>query len=349
MSLSLRNLPRLLFGLLLALPAGGCSAWWSSGGELTDVDLAHAMRAARSRPPAAASRDVDLRLAAASGAAQDQDLVDVLREVKQLGANDPVAQQRLLDMLQQSKPELWPLVVQQFRSSLAYHQQLVGAETSTPPVATANAAPDSPLPERRKPCVWPGEPSTTVQADFQTPAGQPADPPAPQPVLLTVASEPITPSVTPAPTAAALPQEESKEPNKPDLLELSKLTFCKSVYGYGAYDPYEEARFAAGQQVSIYVELGNYDSEPTDDQYTTKLGTSYQILDEHGERVAAGEFPDVEDVCRSRRRDFHIQYGLVLPDAIAPGKYQLRLAMRDRQSGKVGQGMIAFVIDGDEP
>jgi hypothetical protein len=39
----------------------------------------------------------------------------------------------------------------------------------------------------------------------------------------------------------------------------------------------------------------------------------------------------------------------VLPDKIAPGKYQLRLAMRDLQSDQVGQAIIGFEIGGSEP
>ena len=53
-------------------------------------------------------------------------MADVMQEVQQAGATDPAAQKMLLDELQGTKPELWPLVVQQFRSSASYHQQLSG-------------------------------------------------------------------------------------------------------------------------------------------------------------------------------------------------------------------------------
>ena len=68
------------------------------------------------------------------------------------------------------------------------------------------------------------------------------------------------------------------------------------------------------------------------------------MVDDAGERLAGGEFPNVEDTCQSRRRDFHIQYGLVLPKSAKPGKYHLKLSMNDRQSEKMGSASIALEI-----
>ena len=60
--------------------------------------------------------------------------------------------------------------------------------------------------------------------------------------------------------------------------------------------------------------------------------------------MAGGDFPNVEDCCQSRRRDFHIQYGLVLPKTAKTGKHHLKLVMNDRQSDKMGSASIAFEI-----
>jgi hypothetical protein len=54
----------------------------------------------------------------------------------------------------------------------------------------------------------------------------------------------------------------------------------------------------------------------------------------------------VEDTCRSRRRDFHIQYGLTLPARIEPGHYRLQLTVRDRQGDKIGTSSTEFEIAG---
>ena len=92
------------------------------------------------------------------------------------------------------------------------------------------------------------------------------------------------------------------------------------------------------------MEVENYHSESTDEGYCTSLGSSYELLNDQGNRIAGGEFPDVEDCCRSRRRDFHIQYGLTLPGDIAPGHYRLQLVVKDRQSDKLGSASVKFDI-----
>jgi hypothetical protein len=127
-------------------------------------------------------------------------------------------------------------------------------------------------------------------------------------------------------------------------LSLRNLSFCKNVYGYGAYDPYDTDVFAVGQQVSLYVEVENYHSSSSEKGYCTLLGATYELLDEKGKRVSGGDFPDVDDCCRSRRRDFHIQFGLTLPENLTPGRYRLELVVKDRQSDKLGHATAPFEI-----
>jgi hypothetical protein len=129
-------------------------------------------------------------------------------------------------------------------------------------------------------------------------------------------------------------------------LSLHNLSFCKSVYGYGAIEPYDKDKFSPGQQVTLYVEVENYHSSSTEKGYCTSLGSTYEVLDKSGERVMSGEFPDVDDCCRSRRRDFHIQYGLTLPAKLAAGTYKLQLVVKDRQSDKMGTATASFEIAG---
>lgn len=132
-------------------------------------------------------------------------------------------------------------------------------------------------------------------------------------------------------------------------LSVRNLSFCKSVYGYGAIEPYDVDRFIAGQQVSLYVEVENYHSRATADGYCTSLGSTYEILDEKGTRVGGGTIPDVNDCCRNRRRDFHIEYGLQLPEKLASGRYRLDLVIKDRQSDKIGHATVSFEIGGVAP
>lgn len=127
-------------------------------------------------------------------------------------------------------------------------------------------------------------------------------------------------------------------------LAVVNPTFCKRVYGYGAYEPYDQARFTAGQKVTLYVEVENFTSERTDRGYRSALATGYRVVDDAGHRVDGGDLPVVEDECLSRRRDFHIQYGVTLPRAIYPGKYQMELTLTDQVGHKIGLNALPFEI-----
>jgi hypothetical protein len=421
-------------------------------------------------------------------------LTAAMEEVQQLGERDPNAQQQLLDQLRRSKPELWPLVVEQFRSSLAYHEQLIARGTSDADNMSKDSMDSMGPSSELRPSAEVGQlvdprsvrPDATTEQAFAsaTPAKMPApfDPNAaltaskpayaPRPIADDVEADPIQAhdrqqfdAVAPEQSAGIALASYSAAPQRHDQLEandsaardpqrraaaldwrqhlalavddlssrasdspqstaevhqqvslrmmellagnteaalrpipkisaaeqdywssqiytlatfldhhsqpddtrraaasvihldeavghlremgslsLRNLAFCKKVHDYGAYDPHLEPRFAPGQQVTLYVEVENYHSESTEEGYCTSLGSSYELLDNHGERVGNGEFPDVEDCCRSRRRDFHIQYGLVLPKGLPPGGYRLELAMNDRRSDKRGHASIAFEI-----
>jgi hypothetical protein len=146
--------------------------------------------------------------------------------------------------------------------------------------------------------------------------------------------------------AASVTHLDEAVANLRDLgtLSLRNLTFCKNVYGYGAVEPYKEDRFAAGEKVQLYVEVENYHSESTEKGFTTSLGSTYELLDEKGQRVEGAEFPAVEDCCRTRRRDFHVQFALTLPEKIAAGRYQFQLVVRDRLSDKIASAQASFEI-----
>ena len=68
--------------------------------------------------------------AAASGQPDPQRMQNVMVELRQLGTCDPVAQDQLLESLRQSDPSLWPLVVEQFRATMAYRQRAAAANAA---------------------------------------------------------------------------------------------------------------------------------------------------------------------------------------------------------------------------
>lgn len=541
MPLRTHRLSRLIPGCILAIAAGGCQAPWTAAPSFSRIgatdrgvpsgDVTPKISGASSANSLVADSHAPLP-ATTKSADSDQALAAVLQEVQRAGATDPAAQKMLLDQLQRSKPEMWPLVVQHFQSSQNYHDQLT-AETAkeasssqtavtsvawpaspsnVAAVALSSAAPASGrIGELVDPRAVPGESSANQALTAATPANmsppldrdtialaaaaakipQPlATDPSARPIAATNAnptspstgvptpqtdaspaakqaiyeaavdsasrvkqalatapvatvepanSQAASPAVSPATSAAdpsaqdwrqdieqaikdlqsrltdapqttaevhqqvslrllellaghtedalkPIPQISHEEQDywsgqiyalatyldhhsQPDdkrraaasvvhldeavshlrelgSLALRNLTFCKNVYDYGSYEPYDEPKFTPGQQVLLYVEVENYHSDSTDKGYCTSLGTSYEVFDDHGKRLEGGDFPDVEDCCRSRRRDFHIQYGLAIPKKLGPGKYRLDLDMKDRRGDKLGHASIDFEIRG---
>jgi hypothetical protein len=473
------NLIAVVAGALL-IGIAGCQAPWSAGGDSKQLETSHH----RVTPDAIEAPTMK----AASAAADEATVAKIMQEAREISAKNPAAGKLLLDELNRSEPKLWPLVVQQFRSEQAYHDQLVAKEAAAKamqPKQTAPLVSEPPSAEVGR-LTDPRGVRSSEAAEQAFAAATPANMPAPldpvpsqsplvaqavpkafvddaaaKPLMKLAASEPNAEPVAQAnhvaeiatdhpvdvqqalystganpggktsanddwqthvhlaiddlnarvadgprstaevhqlvslrllnllagDTEAALepiPNVSTEEQDywsgqifalatlldhhrQPDdkrraaasvvhldeavghlrelgTLSLRNLAFCKNVFGYGAYEPINDPTFRPGQQVTLYLEIENYHSESTAKGYKTLLGASYEVEDDAGERVASGEFPNVEDTCQSRRRDFHIQYGLVLPKTVKAGQYHLKLAMRDRQSDKLGSASIDFDV-----
>ncbi|QDT74906.1 hypothetical protein [Lacipirellula limnantheis] len=130
-------------------------------------------------------------------------------------------------------------------------------------------------------------------------------------------------------------------------LRIRNLSFVESVDGFGTYEPSKGSSFAPGQKVMLYAEVENFASSASEEGFATSLGTSFKVLDESNRLVDGKQFPDVHDSCRNRRRDFHMQYELALPERIYPGPYKIELTITDHNSGKIGQTTIPFEITGE--
>jgi hypothetical protein len=130
-------------------------------------------------------------------------------------------------------------------------------------------------------------------------------------------------------------------------LQIHNLAFVKRVDGFGAYETLPDLKFEPGATVTLYAEVENFASTSTAQGFETLLSTSYQVLDASGRRIEGAQFPDVADVCKGRRRDFHLQYGVKLPKRISPGKYQLELMITDQRSGKLGRAALPFEINAE--
>ncbi|WP_145282623.1 hypothetical protein [Pirellulimonas nuda] len=422
----------------------------------------------------------DQESAAAPEPSRDEAFAQILGDLQEIGAADPEAQRLLMEQLQQAKPSLWPLMVQQFKSTLAYSRQLraeqplqdqrpgdwpgqagetrIAARPSDPAPGDAQASPaTAPTPRvtpasthsapevtipgaERQPAPYPTTrasteaPSASTQAawpgathvdasvrpvSFQAPPmpGAPLRPTsdtaaattpgdwqgalrdaidgldtaaidspntadeaylharlrllqlaagmddaavAPIPglpvheqaywskqlfAISTMLGADSQPDLGPRATSAAMHlADASVELSELGALTLRNLTFCKEVYGYGAYEPRTATGFRAGEALVLYVEVENFASQPSAEGQHTSFASRYRLVNEQGGIVQESEFPVIDDYCLSRRRDFHIQYGVTLPPRLPAGRYRLELHVRDQLADKTGHSSIELEV-----
>ncbi|WP_186774757.1 hypothetical protein [Allorhodopirellula solitaria] len=127
-------------------------------------------------------------------------------------------------------------------------------------------------------------------------------------------------------------------------LEVRALEFCTEIEAYGQIKPFPNRRFDAGQEVILYCEIDNFVSHSVEGGFETRLRGSYDLLNANGERIASQALPEDHQISRNHLRDYFIAYQMYLPDAIEPGRYQLRLTMEDIHGKKYGQATVDFEI-----
>lgn len=439
---------RAFLGCALALLTG-CQALFNPSASLDELAYSRAQPVASQldEPPA-----YQVPLPNEPALSEEEALAGVLEELQAIGAIDPDAQRQLMENLRDAKPEHYELIVEQYRTALAFRNQLAAREAASATTDQLANGTQEPAGERapttRREVAPPG-PARRLHAEVVDgpPAARSLEPAPtevagnvrrlptpPQQTIETVShvsdrppvevaapagggnwqeqlddaiaeldaslvSQPRTtaelhahfrlralelfagrpddalrpiPGATPAQqdywakqlyalsafldeqthgddrkrAAAALVYLDQARDQLSELavLEIRNLAFVQSVNGFGEYAMREETKFGPGEQVTLYAEVENFRSESTAEGYRTRLGTSYQIIDQAGNRVDHGQFPDVEDLCQSRRRDFHMQYGIVLPTRIYAGQYSLELIVTDGQSKKIAQQRLPLEI-----
>jgi hypothetical protein len=126
---------------------------------------------------------------------------NIMAELRQLGTLDPAAQDQLLENLRASDPSLWPLVVEQFRATMAYRQRAAAATAATVP-ATPSRPPVvvAPSPVEHVERLPDAGPTRLPVADGVALAPLPAEPP-----------RETTPPAVASPPAAVAPANQPAE------------------------------------------------------------------------------------------------------------------------------------------
>ena len=109
--------------------SGGCSLPWYGS--------AHGITQPRQNP----FTEVTDAVEEAPTQTEEEALANVFDELQEVGEIDPLAREKLTNDLRSAKAEHWPLMVQQFKSALAYRRQLAESETEPVPPLPATGQP----------------------------------------------------------------------------------------------------------------------------------------------------------------------------------------------------------------
>jgi hypothetical protein len=122
-------------------------------------------------------------------------------------------------------------------------------------------------------------------------------------------------------------------------LRIEKMLFCRQIDDFGEFVPRATvngmptfeggAGDQPGETVRVYVELRNVSSKQRGDAYETRLAGSIELLDFEGQSAYRKDFPPEPHQGQSARHDFFVNCSFSVPRKIPPGRYTLRVEVRD--------------------
>ena len=143
---------------------------------------------------------------------------------------------------------------------------------------------------------------------------------------------------------------------KQSRLVLPKVSLCTRVGGFGDYDEFprnKEGRYTflahSSQQAVVYVEVDDFVSElNAKGEWLTELAQQLVVFsDRDGIPVWREDWQLGTDTSRNRREDFFIVQIITLPERLSVGLYQLKIHVRDKQSGAESEATVEFEMVAD--
>jgi len=243
---------------------------------------------------------------------------EAIERLSRVGTLDAAAQATLVETLQATQQEDWPVVIEAFSATLAEAEPPAkpAAEQSVPAAVDPPAAPTPPIPDV---AVVP-EPAAAPE-----PVGEPQVPPA--------ATAPVEPAV-----AAPEPPAEAAA-----LLAVRNACFASRVQAWGVVERFATDRFTAGQEVIVYFELDGLAAGESAAGFTTCIDTSLRLVSADGRELHAWKFEPVAETCVARRRDYFARYVVRLP--AAAGECRVEIAVTDTLAGKTATATVPCVVE----
>lgn len=145
-------------------------------------------------------------------------------------------------------------------------------------------------------------------------------------------------SIAPLNTALRRLREQSD-------LAIKNISFCEQISYFGNYQKFARDEFTPGQEVLLYAEIENFNTEQTaDGEHRTLLRSVIDIVGSNGEARWHKTFPATEDRCRNPRRDYFHNYQFAIPDRLPLGPHTLKLTVVDDLSGKQASYSLSFLV-----
>jgi len=257
---------------------------------------------------------------------------EAVARLAKIGALDAAARATLIETLQRTQQEDWPVVVEAFASSLA---------ASLPPPVTEQPEADEPA-DAPVPVVAASH--TAAKADLDEASIAPAPEPAMPLAEPVVASSPV-PAVAPTPVSDDQAQQVAAAPAP--SLAVRNPCFATRVQAWGVVDRFQAARFRPGQEVIVYFELDNLSSGRSAAGHTTCIDASLALVAGDGTTVRDWSFEPIAETCAAQRRDYFARYVIRVPESAAAGVFRLDIDVVDTLAGTTARASLPLEIAAD--
>lgn len=134
-------------------------------------------------------------------------------------------------------------------------------------------------------------------------------------------------------------------------LTLAQLQLCTRVDGYGKYVSLDGAPIVAGKPLAalVYTEVENFSqtSAGTNGEYSVSLSQEVRLYTEAGTPVWSRPKQLSRDSSKNRRRDFFLVQRIEIPGNLAPGRYDLKVTVRDEEANAISERSVPITIVAD--
>jgi len=329
---------------VVAVATSGCTSaistaylrdtFWDLADHAAEEEPKQAADSASGEPAAEGSET-----AAADAERREAAIDEAVARLTKIGALDDAARGTLIETLQRTQQEDWPVVVEAFATSLA----------ATAPALSASAE-DEPDPAPAPVAVIAAA-HTVAKADLD---GAVVPPPAPEPLALPAEAKPV--ALVPAPAHADLAASlvpAAPEPAMPaepvavvpaPTFTVRNACFATRVQAWGVVDRFPEARFRPGQDLIVYFELDQLSSGRSAAGHTTCIDAALTLVAADGTTIRDWSFEPIAETCASQRHDYFARYVIRLPEAAAVGPCQLDVVVIDTLAGTKARTSLPLEI-----